>query len=248
MSESCPLVISQLRNNCTLVAVKEVTGLPDEVIVKAFLAAGYVPHKGTMVHQYMRVLTNLGFKHEDVRTSKHVSMYVERRDGYDTVFSANVAFWMTLGQFVREYPKGVFVVRQNGHAFVVREGRIVDPNAAKGARKHLRRRIIDAFRISDPASTTYGKDVGIETYKLKRGDNPIVYFRHMGSDRRRGTKGYAMEVQARHYISYTMLHAAGSPVYGVRLNDLVRETTYSRSYAAYDLSRGILAVREGATV
>jgi hypothetical protein len=117
---------------------------------------------------------------------------------------------------------------------------VIDPNVASGARKKFGRRVENAWRILNPAPSTYAEKVGAETYKLKRGEDPLVRFRYPSTFRRRGTKCFAQEYQARCYISQ-FAKVSGR----VRLSELINSTTYDRSIAAWDLKHGHLEVVKG---
>jgi hypothetical protein len=231
--------IRHFTNNCSLVAVKEISGAPDRVILELFQNRGYIPHRGTRDHQYLGVLSDLQIEYVNISTSvEGRSALVEDTDddGYAT-FRLNAARYVTLKQFCAEHPEGVFLVRGNGHAWVVRDGRVIDPNVAQGARKRLGRRVENAWHILNPGPSTYAEKVGAETYKLKRGEDPLVRFRYPSTFRKRGTKCFAQEYQARCYINQFAKVSQR-----VRLSDLTSGTSYDRSIAAWDLKHGHLEV------
>ena len=231
--------IHHFTNNCSLVAVKEVSGAPDRVILDHFQNRGYIPHCGTMDHQYLGVLLDLQIKFENISTLVVGRSYLVEStddDGYRP-FRSNPARYTTLKQFCKDHPEGVYLVRGNGHAWVVRDGRVIDPNVASGARKKFGRRVENAWHILNPAPSTYAEKVGAETYKLKRGEDPLVRFRYPSTFRKRGTKCFAQEYQARCYINQ-FAKVSGR----VRLSELINSTTYDRSIAAWDLKHGHLEV------
>lgn len=234
--------ISDFKNNCTLVAAKEVSGKDDAAILEAFCKRGYKANEGVHAYTFLPALQDLGLTIKEVSVRGSKDTFVERicsSTGYERSYY-NPARFISLGAFCKKNPVGVFFVYTRNHAFVVREGKVIDPNVTRGPKKKLTRRLYGAQRIMNPASSTYAEEVKADvTYKLKKGDDPVVAFTFGASDRRRGTKGYAMEYQARVYI----VHKAktGRQV-GVRLSELCAQTTYERSYAAYDLKRGILKI------
>lgn len=234
--------IEHFTNNCTLVAVKEVSGASDRVILDLFQKRGYIPHHGTRDVQYMGVLTDLGIRWEEVKTGidGRTNLVWGKTACGSSTLKWNSARFMTLKQFCVSNPEGVFVVRGNGHAWVVRDGRVIDPNVASQAKKKLSRRVEAAWRILNPASSTYAEKVGAETYKLRRGDDPIVRFRYFSTFRRKGTKCYDQELEARRYINLN--NRSGQ---GMKLSKITANTSYNRSIAAWDLKHGHLEVVKG---
>ena len=56
--------ISSMNNNCSLVALKEVTNAPDEVIFRAVRKNGYKNNKGMYTHQIIAAAKELGLEVE----------------------------------------------------------------------------------------------------------------------------------------------------------------------------------------
>ena len=126
-------LIAHKRNNCVLVALRELTGKPDAEIFAAVRKHGYRDNRGMYVENYFAAAKDLGLK------------MTEEKRRWDLVPSGGDRGKMTLRDFVRAFPKGVFLVRTWGHALVVRDGAVVDPNWRR--RAGLGRGIVGAAEI-----------------------------------------------------------------------------------------------------
>ena len=124
--------IDNFTNNCTLIAVREVTRLSDEEILTAFRKVGYVDNKGMRNSQWTKAAQMLGCKLSKVdnRYDKVGQSWRER---------------MTLAMFCREYPYGTYFVSVSGHALVIRDGKIIDHNY--GMTWSPSRKVVFAHRV-----------------------------------------------------------------------------------------------------
>lgn len=147
--------INRLRNNCTLVAVQEITHEDDAKIINAFLARGYKKGRGTVAPVYLGVLEDLGYAYEEVDTvnpgrkpkwgtKNHRTWWGEERE-VRTYYHARK--YLTVSQFCRKHEFGTFLVRVDGHALVVRNGRMIDPNHVRSS--GMKRRVKGAWRITN---------------------------------------------------------------------------------------------------
>lgn len=123
--------IDAMNNNCTLVAVREVSRLPDDVIFKAFRVRGYKDNQGMRNPQWIGAAQDLGLQVESVTV---------RVDAGVTEFGYKLKKWLSLGQFLKEFSEGVYFVSVTGHALVVRDGKIIDHNRrwSLGLRRQVR--------------------------------------------------------------------------------------------------------------
>lgn len=126
--------INLMKNNCTLVAVREVCRLPDADIFTAFRKHGYKDNKGLPNYQWIKAAKELGLVMEEVGTRIEGKAYTN----YGAVHQ-------TLSQFLKLYPTGVYFVSVNSHALVVRDGKVVDHN--KRDSLGLRRPVYFAHRV-----------------------------------------------------------------------------------------------------
>lgn len=126
--------IASKGNNCTLVAVKEVSRKPDEEIFKAFRKNGYRDNQGMYNTQWTKAAMDLGLQLEKVEVIAR-----NTDNGYLT-YARN-----TLNDFLRAHKKGTFLLSVRGHALAVRDGRVVDHNKRDGA--GLRRGVMAAWRV-----------------------------------------------------------------------------------------------------
>jgi hypothetical protein len=113
-----PESIACFTNNCTLVAVKELTGRSDDDILTAFRNHGYIENDGCYAQTYLNALKELGYDPQGVRS-----------------------FWgATVKFFLKNCDRtATYLVRTSGHAFVIRKGVVVDPNyRRRGAARILR--------------------------------------------------------------------------------------------------------------
>lgn len=212
--------IDQLANNCTLVAVRELTGASDEDVIQAFLAHGYVRGRGTHSCTYLNALRDLGL------VALEVDVKIEGRSAWNDR--------MTLGMFCRTYTRGVYLVKVSHHAFVVRDGIVVDPNVSG---KKLRRRVIQAWSVPGAAASRY---LAKNAHKIKRGSDPLVYFH--GPSHRHSGNSLRKENQAGLYIIQhgEWTETPHGLLKTVRLSEILSNTDYDRRDVAFDLKRGRL--------
>lgn len=117
--------IDSFSNNCTLVAARELTGLPDETILRVWREHGYQDHGGMWDRDWVPALRDLGLR----LVQKSTWRLNNRRAPHPT-----------LAQFVSDHPEGVWIAGTSSHVMVVRDGRIVDPNYRRpGTRRLIRR-------------------------------------------------------------------------------------------------------------
>lgn len=233
--------IDHLRSNCTLVAAREVTGKSDEEIIAAFLARGYKWNKGTHASVYINAIRDLGFTVERTVVAKEGEKDRLKFTGRTNMWGNEVYRYeraaLTVGAFAKKHKRGTFVVSDGGHAFVIRDGIVVDPNLERrGAMR--RRKLVDAYKVVDAAPSRKL----VET-RLKRNADPYVKFAPVRGKLR------PAEALARHfYLKKAFGDGAvrefGKPVIPVkvRLSEIVANTPYTRGDAAWDIRRGRLIV------
>lgn len=80
--------------------------------------------------------------------------------GVEDVASGKVMFWQrgtgmrpTLAKFIRSHPTGTYLIIVKGHALVIRDGQIIDPNWH--GRRAARRQVWIAYRIDNPGPQKY---------------------------------------------------------------------------------------------
>lgn len=131
--------ITYFQNNCTLVAIKEVSNRSDEDILVAVRKQGYKNNHGMWQHQYHAALADLGIK-----LGQPVSAYSLRM-----ICGADQFKPITLSTVLRylKSKTGVWLVRTQGHVFTVREGMLVDTNMRKA---RLGRRVVDVTEVLNP--------------------------------------------------------------------------------------------------
>lgn len=221
--------IDQYANNCTLVAVREISGRSDEEIIDGFLKKGWRPGRGAYTYQYYGVLSDLGIEMERVNTvieGRSAYVMTKATEWEDGEYRANSSYYMTARQFAEAYPEGVYLVASSGHAFVVRDGVIVDPNLSN---KRTRQRIVSAMRIVNPAPSRY-------TFVKSKEITKDTRVRFEGVTRRRQTsKSFAKEVKA-WYVARKTIDGI------VTVGELTKGTGYTMDYAKWDIAKGRLVV------
>ena len=112
--------IDGFRNNCTLVAVREVCGRNDEEILAAFRRHGYRDNHGMYPEKYHAAAKELGVEFGPVKYAIQI-IPIASVEGYRrrprTIF-----------RVLKALPRGTFFVSTRGHVLVVRDGVVVDPN------------------------------------------------------------------------------------------------------------------------
>lgn len=133
-----PDCISDKRNNCVLVALKEVTGKDDAVILAAVRKRGYRDNRGMHQHDYHRAASDLG-----IDLGPPIDAWnLRRRLNLPTIGS------LTLRRVIRHFlQEGTWLVRTRCHVFVVRNGRLIDKNWSTSS---LGRKVVDVTRVVNP--------------------------------------------------------------------------------------------------
>jgi len=124
--------INKLRNNCTLKAVKYVTRKSDKAVIEAFKNNGYRYHKGMYRIQWIKAAKELGCVLEPVNIVQDAGKTTAHK-------------YMTLAQFIKNYPKGRYFISIKGHALVIAYGKIIDPNFNN--KQGLKNRVRNADKI-----------------------------------------------------------------------------------------------------
>lgn len=110
--------ISDYQSNCSLVAMKNITGFDDEKIIKTAIENGYMPDEG------MHTFKTFGIEFGDT-TNYH----------FDRI---------TINQFVRTFSDAVYLVYTEAHVFVIAYGKIFDTGAIV---KNKRTRIQKSVKV-----------------------------------------------------------------------------------------------------
>jgi hypothetical protein len=105
-------------NNCTVIALSAVSGMPYPEAYNICRAAGRRDRKGMYTHQLIK---HFNENHSSKGKFQHIRMNDKGR--------------MSLNQFVSNYPKGHFYLRKRGHAFVVSNGVVLDMSIEKLGKK-----------------------------------------------------------------------------------------------------------------
>lgn len=232
--------IEQFANNCTLVAVREVTGRSDEEIIRAFEEKGWKRGHGFATVRYVAIVKNVfGHSVKEVDTTipgrKMLDSWVTYTDSWgDRRERFTRSYKMTLAMFSKNYPTGTYLITVPGHALVVRDGRVIDPNYSKVG---MSRRVISAFLIEDAAPSYYARS---QVVPLGRGEDPLVRFVGV-SQRSVSQDPYYRENEA--LLQFLRENDASwlrDNLKPVRLSTLIEKTRYLRRDAAWDILRGRL--------
>lgn len=124
--------IDGLGNACCLYAMKAVSGIKDSLIITACRLEGFQTTTGMHQYQWLAAMKRLGIRYREVK-----DIYAVAGGWQD----------MTLSQFAKRYPVGVFYVTTSRHAFAVRDGHVIDNKKFTGGRRRVR----SAFRILNPS-------------------------------------------------------------------------------------------------
>ena len=141
--------IGQYANNCVLVAIKEISGRSDEDILTAVRRYGYKENHGMHCENYDRAIKDLG-----IECGKRIGMYEMMMTSGEERFTP-----ITVSKILKRLQRGCWLVRTRGHLFVVRAGRLVDPNFRR--RAALGRHVVDIVEVFNPYSP---KVKGLVTY------------------------------------------------------------------------------------
>ena len=132
MTTERPECLGDYRNNCVLVALKEVSGRPDHDIFDAVRRHNYKNNRGMYKDDYMAAAADLGIATEP-------SIYVS---------SLRWSEKPTVARVIRALlQEGTWLVRTIGHILVVKNGRLIDKNMSK---PRLGRRVVDVTRVLNP--------------------------------------------------------------------------------------------------
>lgn len=134
------MTIDELMNNCVLIALREVSGLPDQMILEAVRSHGYRNHRGMYQSDYHEAARDLGIQLGEVVAVRDLP--VPDGDDFDRRWDRS------LGKVLPLITDGVYLVRVRGHLLVARNGRMVDHN--QGVRSRLRRRVVDVTKVLNP--------------------------------------------------------------------------------------------------
>lgn len=129
--------ISGYRNNCVLVALKEVSGKSDDEIMSAVRRCNYKNDKGMYYEDYMRAARLLGVEIGEQRW--HYDLQRISGDQFKRLTLA-----ATIKQFLQ---RGTWLVRTDRHVFVVRDGKLIDRNWHRSA--SLGRRLVDITEVKN---------------------------------------------------------------------------------------------------
>lgn len=221
-------LIDQHRWNCVPKALAIVCeGLRTEAeVLETCFKHGFNKRHGTRIscgmytYDWLNAATELGLELERVDTScaqgsATYSAWGMRLERYE----------MTLGEFTRKFNTGVYLICVPGHALVVNNGVIVDPNYGRNhARRHVKfARLVknSVLKPVAPARIT---------------GNPLIRFvRHefQAHPTPRSTSTLTgIALRYREAVTYAKL---GQPV---RLRDVLANSTYRRCDFRYDLTHG----------
>ena len=223
--------IKNYANNCTLVALQHVLAdtVTDQEIVDAALNRGWVPGKGMTHYQYTRVGQDLGLRLKSVELPRYASKAVHYKR-YDPVWDEHydatrwVTKRVTLAEFCKMHPKGVFFVSTRTHALVVRDGVVWDPNCASST---MGRGVESADEVLNPPEWVSPTRI----CWLPPG--------------KRGTKTHERRQSALLYIkNYDPLAPMGSAQRYPTAEEIIANTAYTKADYEWDLARGSLRYAE----
>lgn len=165
--------IYNYRNNCTLVALKEITGATDDAIMETVRRNNYRNNDGMYQNDYHNAARQLGIKLGEV---KHAYSYMsDQRKAAGQIYGFGTLN-MTVKTFLQKMKTGCFLVRTQRHVFVVRDGVLVDTNWNKSS---LGRHVVDFTEVLNPFQ------------KAKIGKLKLVRYRNQRK-KRAGEIGQAM--------------------------------------------------------
>ena len=116
--------IRMFRNNCTLVAIKEVTGADDAAVLAAVRKHNYKDNHGMYADDYMAAARDLGIKFGEMKPTFQLLPTAGTISGWS-------AKRPTLKAVIAKLTKGTFFVRTRRHVLVVRDGAVIDHNWSK---------------------------------------------------------------------------------------------------------------------
>lgn len=160
--------IEDFRNNCVLVALKEATRLPDQVLLKTALNFNWTPNQGIEDVKTLAILKELGFT---VSQRSDVIMNLARVDTYWNGKKCGFSMKFgraTLARVADQLMNGTYLVTTKDHMLVVRDGVVIDTNYSwtRGSR----RRITQVYHVVNAPEIPQGEYVEI-VRKLPWRDN-----------------------------------------------------------------------------
>lgn len=122
--------IEAFSQNCTLVAVKAVLAgtKTDAEILVAFRNNNYKNNQGMYPRDWHKAARELGLELTGIKLPISEGKFVWRENWRGDLVERWVGAKYTLAKFIRDNPKGVFLVSTPGHALTIVDGAIHDPN------------------------------------------------------------------------------------------------------------------------
>jgi hypothetical protein len=201
--------IMQFRNNCTLVAIKEITGADDAAVLAAVRKHNYKNNQGMYASDYMAAANDLGIKFGEMKSTLNFA----RANGPSAGYA--MPKHPTLGVVASHLKKGTFLVRTKRHVLVVRDGKIVDTNWNKPS---LRRDTFDYVEVLNPHAPE------------KKGF--LKSARRAGAGCKYGSKNWHICKAAHDYL------ATHKDVTAKELLDNCSDKGFHRAYLNWELKRG----------
>jgi hypothetical protein len=180
--------IADIKNACSLRAIKNVTQAPDETIIETALKYGasvqgkWRPGIGMVAERrcdsygavgYHRITRELGVQLKKIDVGFNYRPRDMRVFGchYQGVLASD---GMTVSTFLSQHPTGTFFVEVRGHVFVVRDGVVHDQG-----RKQHRRTVQAAAQILNPAPLPELKYVQlVKRFRKARNPNSMAAVRY----------------------------------------------------------------------
>lgn len=137
-----------------MVAVKEVSRLPDHQILAAFRKNGYVDNQGMQTHRWHQAARDCGLILERVKEVKVAWQDVTRKNYWGEEYRSTRMVGYSLATIRDTYTEGTYLVGIDSHALVLRNGRIVDPNMKRGMTRSVvcdLTRVVNAPEIPEPS-------------------------------------------------------------------------------------------------
>lgn len=206
--------IETFSNNCTLVAVKSVLNgtKTDDEILAAFREENYRDNQGMTHHRWTSAAERLGLKLEKVKLEKPRGTWQEYEDPYwGGTRERYIRGKVTIGQFCKLHPEGVFFISTVDHALVIVNGSVWDQNCVSSG---LGRAVESAKRV-------------LNSPLQEIEDRPISWIKRG----RFGTDSYYRRASAMAHISNN------GPC---SWQELVEETQYTEADHRFDKRRGNL--------
>jgi hypothetical protein len=115
------------KNTCALTAICYVSKKDEDLLIRQCIALNMKYETGLTDPQWQKIIRILKIK------IKHI-----------------LPEPVSLGQFIKDYPQGLFIVAQDDHLFVVDNGVIFDPRTKK--LPGLRRTLVQAWKVLEVPS------------------------------------------------------------------------------------------------